>query len=228
MDFSAKDDKWEIEYRRRTGLPLVKFRNRWESLRLLTPGSPTPDVGMGSVATMPEGSGIKMTESVRDNIKIALLRELARRYLSSFPGLDEKAGNPSLHSRLRSVTKGSDEFSLFEIDWMLDQVGYRIDRMRDADRILQTMGVEFLSIAEFKVDRPLIEHYKEALRLVSKAKLFDPPKPLQGHAYRKPVEYLAIALVQYDNDEIQMRVDVAVADKHRQLEALRRGTKAKV
>jgi hypothetical protein len=144
MQFSAQDDSWEIEYRRRSGLPLVAFRNRWESLRLLPRGTTSEAVQFGSLQRDPEGT-----------LKEILTCDLARTYLSSLPGWDEKSPNVAFHAQLRDFLEWKrEERALGKdlIDILYDQLTYRLDSMREADRLREQMGLIFADISTFNTD----------------------------------------------------------------------------
>ena len=80
-------------------------------------GIPSPHVGIKSVLAS-EGPDEEAPNSSND-IKRALLRDLAWDCMSSFPGLDEKASNAALHPKLRHIIKDSKELTPFDVDWIL-------------------------------------------------------------------------------------------------------------
>lgn len=57
----------------------------------------------------------------------------------------------------------------------------------------------------------LARRYREVMELVAGASLFQRPGGLEGHSYQKPLEYLTIALIGFNNDEVRARLDVALA-----------------
>lgn len=140
IHFAAQDDEWETEYRRRLGLPLASYKDRWESLRKI------PAIGGQS-------SGESTTSRTGHLRKRRRVKILARGYFASYPGLDEWAANLSLHHRLKKILGGSDDFDAKEIDRLYNCITYRLGAMHEADEVRRNMGVQFPSIFEFDVDK---------------------------------------------------------------------------
>lgn len=52
FSFAAQDDLWETDWRKRTGLPLIKYRERWDQLRSVPTGSVV--MGGGGQTLLPQ------------------------------------------------------------------------------------------------------------------------------------------------------------------------------
>lgn len=197
MQFSAQDDRWEMEYRRRSGLPLLAFKERWDGLRRLPYGSI-------STATQTASLGLQRSQTGdrRYSLKEGLVRDLGWGYLSSFPGWDEKGPNVGLHGRVRRLLADVQEFEEEDIDIMYDQLTYRLDAMREAERIRDSLHLDFPTIFTFDSDRWMLDHfgdkeirhrYDNITSLLMNG-VFDPPVGDAAPTYTKPRNYLAIAL----------------------------------
>lgn len=145
---------------------------------------------------------------------------MAVTYLSSYPRTDAKAENSALYTNLRNYLKAPEEFTPFRIIWMLRQVNYRLERLREANRVREAMGVQFTDINDFSVEKWLMDNtpnprlarrYRVVIELVAGARLFQRPGELEGYSYQKPLEYLTIALIGFNNDEVRARLDIALA-----------------
>ncbi|KAL1964885.1 hypothetical protein VTN77DRAFT_6238 [Rasamsonia byssochlamydoides] len=225
IHFSAQDDEWETAYRCRLGLPLISYKDRWEALRVIPPpGVRSPDSGS------PSPGAIWKTGTLR---KRRQLKDLARGYLASNPGLDELAPNLALHQKLRAIRDGTKEFDAEGIDWLYNCVTNRLGAMHEADDVRERMGLKFPSIFEFNVEcwyqnerqqAKAEEAAKQAARqelrsqvlgLLRTQSVLDEPIAGAGFSYSKPWHYLAIALVEsgLDWEKIQEKVAIAAAER---------------
>ncbi|KAK2759918.1 hypothetical protein FQN54_002653 [Arachnomyces sp. PD_36] len=222
MRFSAQDDNWETEYRRRSGLPLLSYQTRWESLRLLRPGG-----GKTSNPGDPDESVVDRSASIeRGGFKRRAVRYLGQIYLNSFPGLDEAGTNGALHRTLRSLIKdyNTKELEPEHTDMRLEQVLYRLDAMHEADRMRRHLNLEFPSIFAFDEHEWRAKHtgnkrvydtMSELSTNLASRKLFDPAVCPAGPTYMKPRRYLAVALMEsgLQIDEIEDRINALVSCK---------------
>lgn len=222
MRFSAQGNNWEIEYRRRSGLHLLSYQSRWESLRLLPVGGVGDGISVGTTNTNVENS-LSYMHSRRGGLKKRVLRHLGRVYLDSFPGLDEAGPNGSLHRVLRKFLS-TDKLDSWQIDKRSDQLLYRLDVMREADKMRRHMNLKFPSIFETDVEKWRTEHsgnYElhdmegRLLNMIRSKGLFDSPIGAARPGYSKPYRYLAIVLIEsgIQVDEIEKLFDSAVSCK---------------
>jgi hypothetical protein len=142
-------------------------------------------------------------------LKEILTCDLARTYLSSLPGWDEKSPNVAFHAQLRDFLEWKrEERALGKdlIDILYDQLTYRLDSMREADRLREQMGLIFADISTFNTDVWILNcnqagkeqtrsFYYRVLDLTGN-RVFHGPMGRAGYPYRKPKEYLAITLVE--------------------------------
>jgi hypothetical protein len=213
IHFASQDDEWEMEYRRRLGLPLASYKDRWESLRQI-PASGNQDLGDGPIS----GTG-----TLRKRRRVEFL---ARVYFASYPGSDQWAANVALHHRLRQTLGNTDKFDADGIDTLYNSITYRLSAMRDADEVRRNMGLQFSSIFEFSVDKWKLDEsarvragkpdrkelYSRVLRLLLAKGVTVGPVGADLF-YTKPWYYLGIALIEsgMDWNEIQSKVAMAAS-----------------
>ncbi|PGH09892.1 hypothetical protein AJ80_07602 [Polytolypa hystricis UAMH7299] len=197
ISFAAQDDKWDSEWRARSGFPLLDYKKRWEELRELL--GPTGSIGRGYHN---------------------LVKAKARLYLESFPGPSNASGNMVFHLRLIELLRGKrfDEDSLVRLNDTLD---YRLSAMQLATQYVSFLDISFVdrllfdteswkNAADSSADTVTKAHtYNTVLDYVLDAKLFDVPLRTQGWAHLKPKEYLAIALVESGLGAKQIREGIA-------------------
>ncbi|KAI4144478.1 MAG: hypothetical protein L6R39_004167, partial [Caloplaca ligustica] len=221
--FSAQDDQWEMEWHRRTGLPLSHYADRWAMLREV---KPDPDVttaasrdpskateseDMSEVRTGATGSREPSHDSTgaRTPRTLSTLRSLvvheARLYLASFPGRDSLAPNTNLHNQIRKLLRG-DPFGFDDLDWVHTVVEYRMDLMRAADTFIAALGIRKPggqtcshwdpdAWARSEENRQLDSSNSQLItRAVLEADLFPRPLARYGKKYTKPSAYVSCAL----------------------------------
>lgn len=190
--FSAQDDAWEMEYSKRTGLPLNVFQARWLQLKAAGPRQPPP----GDEHQFGLGGHVFSYDQLTATVK----RE-GQAYFNCFPGLDNKSKNLALHNSLRLLLDREDEKPhISELAYMRDQIDYRLNQVMGA----ATVYKNFLevSIADcHKIDMDEYQHrgsprFISAVLLVRQYPLFDKPSILQGHQYAKGDEYLAACIIE--------------------------------
>lgn len=223
ISFAAQDDKWDSEWRTRSGFPLVHYREKWEGLRQVhSDQSPSqPDSG----ATLGFRGGIGRSYG-------NVLQVKAQLYLDSFPGPDNVGPNVE-HGRLRKLVAGENfpENILDSLDNILD---YRLSVLKLATNYASYLGLDFPDA--FKVDTDgwlkaasmnlendekstaatWYERVQEVRSRIIKKRLFDKPGPSQGWPYSKPRDYLAIALLSssWDQPKIFEAIDTLLVRKY--------------
>ncbi|KAM5478574.1 hypothetical protein McanCB56680_006265 [Microsporum canis] len=211
IHFSAENDEWETRCGKRKGFPLKYFKERWETLRIISPSDTnSPELGSSRWITFQSSIDRK-------------LRHRAVEYLSSKPGADNISNNVWIHSRLRRYLQGElqlDEQGTLDL---LNLVLYRLSLLQGADEYIQIMGIEAPSIKEFEVDQWKVEWEKkekrdDLFRYILQARLFDPP--MIGLYYSKPAVFLAIALVEtcQSRKEAEDKVSLALDAKFLRME----------
>ncbi|KAL3479810.1 hypothetical protein BJX99DRAFT_255246 [Aspergillus californicus] len=93
--FSAQDDEWESHWAKRTGLPLVRYQDRWEELRIIPPmesseAGETPIQSSRRVASAHHEFEIRATQ-----------------YLDAKPGSSSRAGNVGLQGQINNLREGT-------------------------------------------------------------------------------------------------------------------------
>jgi hypothetical protein len=208
VTFSAQDDKWDSEWRRRSGFPLVRYKELWEQLEMVPPGTPEgPEGKPGSAG----GSISKAKQNV--------IRAKASAYMMSLPGSDA-AGVNAIHSRLKKLIAGEqyddDELKIF--DAVID---YRYNLMRRATEYVFFLDLNFVDCLWFDVEHWIRQNYADksemAARsrsryetifgLIMSSKIFD--RQVQGLPFQKPKQYLAIALAESHLSLDQVRNSIA-------------------
>ncbi|KAH8651889.1 hypothetical protein BGZ60DRAFT_520024 [Tricladium varicosporioides] len=194
ISFAAQDDKWDTEWRTRSGFPLLNYRKRWEELRQLPAGEQIwPDGYIAEICT-----GGAPTRKSQQNI----IYEKAKYFMQSYPG-DINTGANSCHRSFISLLNNeeiSDEF-LVTLNNILD---YRINLMSWATLYAQIMGVDSITIFEMDCEKwkrnmvvsnpETYERFKIIRDYIKEIKIFEKPMREQGQTFEKPKDYLAIAL----------------------------------
>lgn len=187
VHFSAQNDEWEANWSPRTGVPLTRFRERWEMLKNVPPGSTKDPVGAASDRRY----GVFQNE----------LTIRAHEYFAAKPGLDNSALNVGIHTPLILFFRGRyephDENTL---RWVLDNVVYRLSFMHEVDEYVQGMGLSFPSCLGFSVEdyKPTPEKkavQQKAHECMRKSRFLDPP-PRGLREFTKPIRFLAIVFAE--------------------------------
>ncbi|GAB1199548.1 hypothetical protein APSETT444_008898 [Aspergillus pseudonomiae] len=199
IHFSAKDDEWEMNYQSRLGLPLASYKTRWESLREIP--ATAPSEGDTGEALPPRTGNAR---------QIGRLQVLAREYFAAKPGPDNAGPNVAFHNMLRFILRGRTDFTKEGLSELFDIVTYRLGSMHEADYLRTQMEIEFPSIFDVDIyewkkanwsafpaqDRAEKEHIESKIhRLIYQRRLLT--RPIGGGlSYTKPVNYLALALIE--------------------------------
>ncbi|KAJ5669935.1 uncharacterized protein N7477_005298 [Penicillium maclennaniae] len=168
--FSAENDEWETSYQPRLGASLP-FLGQWR------PG--------------PAKTGGR---------RLKRLKYLAEEYFAAKPGPNETASNIGLHNCLRSVLKGA-TYSKEKVDDLTETTSYRLGAMYEADYLREAVGLNFPSIFGMEIPWGLMmnksrnrEWYSKAWSLLLDRNICTDLIGIRLF-YPKPVQYLAIALV---------------------------------
>lgn len=186
ISFSAKDDKWGMEWRQRSGIALSNYEERWKSLRLLPWGSGASNISQtGSVRLADDRPLYPYQQALQ------LVRMKAKTYFNSHPGLDEAAKNHRLHGEAKKLLNGKDfpPEDLQRLSLALDYRQHQI--MAVASALRRTLGISFPDCEDIDLSTSSGGEYQKC---VSRARLFSRPQEDEGWAYAKGVVYLAMAL----------------------------------
>ncbi|KAJ9191770.1 hypothetical protein DTO166G4_7156 [Paecilomyces variotii] len=149
--FSAQDDDWEYSWTARTGIPLARFEERWNSLHKVTytppmgQSHPLVDPNPRNPAFDPSASLASLTGGSRDaqfpdTTESTRLRavEMARLLLQACPGDWTQGQNVALAGKLRSFVKGEVILGASNLTCteVLSVVRFRWESGRFADRIV--------------------------------------------------------------------------------------------
>ncbi|KAI9371983.1 hypothetical protein BJX61DRAFT_543127 [Aspergillus egyptiacus] len=219
ISFSAQDDNWHLEWRTRSGFPLLDYKTKWEELREVPSiqslgESCEPTAALGFTGSIGPGY---------DNV----VKAKARAYMESFPGPDNVGTNKD-HWRLRQLLQGK-KYPKEVLVHLNDALDYRLSAMTLASQYVSFLDIQFPDCLRFDTEawcndlalkvakngdtkgaKSKFEKYKELRGYIMDAKLFDKPMSSQGFSYTKPWEYLAIALVESSSlgiDEIRDKID---------------------
>ncbi|KAK2755706.1 alpha-1,6-mannosyltransferase [Arachnomyces sp. PD_36] len=107
--------------------------------------------GMRGTADANVDNPLSRAHSRTGGFKRHVLRHLGKVYLSSFPSLDEAGTNGALHRTVRRFLS-TGEIDPEHIDKRIDQLLYRLDVLREADKMRYHMGLKFPSISETDVE----------------------------------------------------------------------------
>ncbi|RHZ62718.1 hypothetical protein CDV55_105969 [Aspergillus turcosus] len=199
IHFSAEDDEWEMNYQSRLGLPLASYKTRWESLREIP--ATAPSEGDAGEALLPRTGNAR---------QCGRLQVLAREYFAANPGPDTAGPNIAFHNTLRFILRGKTDFTKEQLSGLFDIVTYRLGSMHEADYLRTQMEIEFPSIFDVDIyswkkanwsglagqDKAKKEDFEsKILSLIRQRRLLT--RPIGGGlSYTKPVNYLALALLE--------------------------------
>lgn len=236
IQFSAQDDEWESEWRKRSGIPLAQFGKVWADLPVI-PAQQAGAVGATRTAALEFGQ-LSLTEAITGRYghhwklnkeqSLQATKHMAHGYLTSFPGKTNIAGNHMPHKDATDlVVKGELE------DWRLENLQhtlhYRLESMKLASFFKDTLQLDFVDCADFELESwvnsvleeerksPGKKHdtYLSYLAMIQKAGIFGPPIASAGYRYNKPRNYLAAAMVElgYDVKAVDKAIATLLASK---------------
>ena len=242
VQFSAQDDKWELEWRKRSGVPLAKFQAQWDKLPRLAPQSTaalfrkkTGGIAGLSLSTT-EVEDHKRTYGLHRKFSqpqaVNIVKDMSFGYLTSFPPPANTGPDGRVH-RLASRLLEDKEMAPQEINELRGYLTYRLESMKAASEYKNIMGMDFVDCNEFdfeswersardvageKAVRGTGEKWLKYVSyryIIDGADLFSKPLGDQGWEYTKPYEYLAAACVEcgLDEENVKMGVSKVLAGK---------------
>ncbi|KAE8145101.1 hypothetical protein BDV25DRAFT_144966 [Aspergillus avenaceus] len=200
--FSAENDEWEMSYQPRLGLPLVSYKEKWQSLRQVPPSICPPSTQLARTG----GRRLKR------------LQYLAREYFASNPGADNAGPNIGLHNCLRQVLKGA-SYPKEKVQELTDITVYRLGAMHEAEYLKEQIGLKFPSIFDTDTGKKRAKMTSDQLDVKTWLLLlhYDINTTPIGikRPYSKPLQYLTIALVETCEswEEIERQVKAMASKK---------------
>ncbi|OBT49982.1 hypothetical protein VE04_10062 [Pseudogymnoascus sp. 24MN13] len=180
MSLFSGDDEWETEYSERIGIHISEFHRRWCLLKDATSGY--------------------------DELLTAVKNE-AKVYFNSFPGLDYKIRNRALHKKLRGITKGTLTPNFIELELLQRQIDYRLKLMKMATKYkdLWHLSMKNCEDVEVEIGAGIGTHrWYQLCKLVESYHLFD-HRDYQGEGeeYEKGNWYIASCIHSQGWDDTQ-------------------------
>ncbi|KIN06972.1 hypothetical protein OIDMADRAFT_150218 [Oidiodendron maius Zn] len=210
FSFAAQDDLWAKAWRKRTGLPLLNYKEKWESL---------PEAPLMKKIYPPTGPLTGSIMSKSPGALYNIVKVKATRYMNSNPGLDNSGCNTNCHPGFHKLVEGTPlEFDkLYRLNDILDyrqgQIGlaeiycYTLEIGVPEDRQVdefdeskwyrsQLLAKNGSSTERSKVAIDLLKRFHTIKGWVIHLYIFDSPLPGQGYDYSKPTAYLAARLAE--------------------------------
>ena len=236
VSFAAQDDAWENEWRKRSGIPLMQYSARWLALPLLpytesaSRSNPTGALGLGSLSLdlgemPPPIYGCKQNLTRRQARAIVI--DLCKNYMSSFPGPDNNPSNMQLHGQVKNLLAGV-KLNATATYNVQERLNYRMEVMAKATEYAGALSLTFEACHTIDLEAWMNEtfadpgkgkgrlkdsdQYNRYERLRSKISTSGtfPPQPLsQMYPYQKPIDYLAAALFSSGMSEVECMAGIA-------------------
>ncbi|KAH8588568.1 hypothetical protein B0O99DRAFT_638995 [Bisporella sp. PMI_857] len=210
FSFAAQDDLWAKAWGKRTGLPLLNYKEKWESL----PEAP-PMKNIYPPASPLASSIMSKSPGALHNI----VKVKATRYMNSHPGPDNGGCNTDCHPGFYKLIEGTRlEFDeLYRLNEILDyrqgqiglaeiycyalEIGVPEDRQVGQFDEFEWRGSQLKkkhgrSAEHSRVVIDLLERFDTIRGWVIQLRIFDSPGPQQGFGYSKPKAYLAARLAE--------------------------------
>jgi hypothetical protein len=130
---------------------------------------------------------------------LLIIKRKGAEYMSSHPGLDERASNTGFHNAMRGVLEWGEQPDISKLGYLETQLDYRMNAIMGAATVYKNyLGANFLDchqadMENYKRRRP--QPWTDNLMLVRKYPLFDPPIYPQT-PYPKGEEYLAAVITE--------------------------------
>ncbi|KFY30099.1 hypothetical protein V494_08271 [Pseudogymnoascus sp. VKM F-4513 (FW-928)] len=167
---------------------------------LLKKAAPRLVPSRGEYRFGPDGRALSRDELIP---KITSAAEI---YLDSYPGIDSKAKNISLHTDLYDLIRGSRIPNVIGLGYLHDQIYYRLNYiMGAATAYKEAWGLDLPNCEAMNVDKRLgtgSARWITMLKLVQSYPLFDAPHE-QGHTYSKGEWYLACCIYHENWSKVQ-------------------------
>ncbi len=215
--FSAQNDMWELEWRRRSGLPLAAFEAQWEKLPRMIPQPGTSlrvskkgglSLGSSSTAEVAANGPYGLHPELNKSQAHRIIKDMAYGYLCSHPPIDNGAPDRLCNTTARALMRG-DPVPSWKMRTLKDALTYRIGMTKFATEYKNVMGLDFMDCDKFDFELWLknIHYgatkskekwttYMKSLTMIDDARVFDQPLAGDGWAYTKPASYLAVAAVE--------------------------------
>ena len=226
--FAAQDDRWSQEWRQRSGIPLWRFKERWDMLKRLPPQQgivrgARPAGGIEAIGSISLEPPIKGSYGLHPKFNkaqaIMVIRDLALTYLSSFPGLRITGGDKETLVNSQRIMAG-EVIQGWQLDRLQQTLTYRLKVMKLATEYKNMLGLEFDDCHMFDLEEwercagitatskgkapeasgRRWNTYQTFGSKVFQAGLFPRPAPGQGWDFDKTWCYLAVAFVEADFD----------------------------
>lgn len=232
IQFSAKDDVWEFEWRKRSGIPLAAFQSRWEALpRMpaqlgLSLRQSKAGGGLGTASSSATANTTNthcFSDRFNDYQANSAIKDLAYGYLNSFPPPDNSAPDRESNLAARSVLEGA-IISKHALNDLHATLAYRLGLMSLATAYKNLIGLEFRDCENFDFEswqdsllrsagtsaeaRDRWQKFGDYSDLINRAPVFDPPTAQQGWDYNKPNDYLAASFAESDLTPDQVKESI--------------------
>ncbi|KAL9101423.1 MAG: hypothetical protein Q9163_003315 [Psora crenata] len=248
--FAAQDDAWEDEWRQRSGIPLMQFRERWNTLRQVSPPHPPAGPAQSRSARI-EGteSSSDTTDSLAGHFGCKrsinrtqarnVVKDLCETYLNSFPGLDNAAPNRVPHMWAKQLVAG-EALSDGQVHALHETMLYRMNATQLASEFRTVLGLPFVDCDKFDVEdwetrlldkakgkarlneNPKFNFYDTCLARILAAGIFPPPPSSEDLSFIKPERYLAVALTENTTsmDNVKRAITLAAQRKDYHVDTL--------
>ncbi|OBT42830.1 hypothetical protein VE00_08144 [Pseudogymnoascus sp. WSF 3629] len=143
---------------------------------------------------------------------LAVVKSEAEVYLNSFPGLDYKGKNLSLHNELRGTIRGTRVPSLVGLEYLRCQIDYRLScimKMATAYEDLWGLTMKNCEDTEVEIGAGIGTYrWIEVLKLVQFHDIFDKPNGDQGYEYSKGDWYITSCIHSqgWDNAQVEEKL----------------------
>lgn len=244
IQFSAKDDMWEQEWRQRSRFPLSTFKSRWDELpRMpiqdflsLRPGR-TGAIEAGSTSMEVETRSYGLHCKFNRRQAITAIKDLAYGYLNSFPPPDNSSTDRGCNGDARALLE-KDKFPSWKLEGLQAALQYSMDSMRLASAYKNLIGLKFADCDKFdfelwqtsmlasarstKNSEDKWNKYKAYGDEITQPPIFDASTPSQGWHFNKPSFYLAAAFVECNlsPDAVSEAIKVILTEKNVRVRAL--------
>ncbi|KAJ5142221.1 hypothetical protein N7526_003216 [Penicillium atrosanguineum] len=183
IHFSAENDEWETSYQTRLGLPLISYKEKWQSLRQVPP------------STCPASGQLARAGGRR----LKRLQYLAQEYFASRPGPDNGGLNIGLHNCLNPVLMGA-SYPQEKVQQLTKITAYRLGAMYEADYLREQIGLQYPSLFDTDPNQELsnLSDNQMSMKTWSLLLTHDINTTPIGikRPYVKPLRYLTLALVE--------------------------------
>jgi len=228
--FEVQDDQWSDLYQQRTGIPLTRYRELLQTLRVIPP-RPITDIRLDRSSTEQEVEAWEAAHPTAPHVIMAAsnyggsmhavkkaIHKKALEYMKSHPGQDNLALNHAPHQLINACIHTP--HLLQEVAWgsLWDILHYRMGSMQLAEALVHRLGLKAPKACHWDQSDWRIKNGKteacdraEAYyRIILEAGLLPPPYNSRRH-YDKALWYLAVACAEsgLPSSEIQACLNAA-------------------